>query len=190
MAAPRKKYAGLPDLDELEPEYFGTPGLSDDESTIQTGPVQPLSPAPSDSTGGSGNDDIDRTKADRKQARQRFRGSRLTAQNVDFSDSIAGNRKSYIGLRRRVRQRLKMKDAEASDDSFEEDEGVAQRLARLRREAEELKLELDRQKEMGIDEKTKGEGQSNGETKQDDLEDTLAPPQRKHIFHNNLPRSL
>jgi nuclear migration protein JNM1 len=66
----------------------------------------------------------------------------VDARDVNFSDRIGADRKSYkiSSRRRRHRQRVGS-DTDGSNDS--EDESLPSRLARLRREAEELRIELE-----------------------------------------------
>ncbi|OJD19635.1 hypothetical protein AJ78_00366 [Emergomyces pasteurianus Ep9510] len=130
-----KKYAGLPDLD-LAPDIYETPELTD-SSTLATATVRSPSPFQDEST----NPEIDRQRLQPDQARSHFLPSRLDARDVDFSDSIASRRKSYKALSRR-RQRREDGTEVLGDVSDEEDESLERKLARLRREAEELKEEL------------------------------------------------
>ncbi|OAX84652.1 hypothetical protein ACJ72_00988 [Emergomyces africanus] len=130
-----KKYAGLPDLD-LAPDIYETPELTD-SSTLATATVRSPSPFQDEST----NPEIDRQRLQPDQARSHFLPSRLDARDVDFSDSIASRKKSYKALSRR-RQRREGGTEILGDVSDEEDESLERKLARLRREAEELKEEL------------------------------------------------
>jgi nuclear migration protein JNM1 len=67
----------------------------------------------------------------------------VDARDVDFSDRVGTDHKSYIISSRRRRHRKRTtSDSNSSSDS--EDESLPARLARLRREAEELKIELER----------------------------------------------
>jgi nuclear migration protein JNM1 len=77
----------------------------------------------------------------------------VDARDVDFSDRIAGKRKSYIVSSRRRRRRrgagrrgdgyYGSDDSEGSEEEEGEVETVERRLARLRREVEEVKVELE-----------------------------------------------
>ncbi|EXJ88304.1 hypothetical protein A1O1_05234 [Capronia coronata CBS 617.96] len=140
MAA-SKKYAGLPDLD-VAPEVYETPELVDDVSTAQTGTVRTLSPSPSDD---QGLPDVDRQPLDRDGARRIFEPSLVDARGVDFSDAIGSTRRSYRTRSSRRRRRIQESGAEELGDlSDSEDETLNRKLARLKREAEEVRLELER----------------------------------------------
>jgi hypothetical protein len=85
-------------------------------------------------------------------AAQRFRHSEIDATNVDFSDRISGKRQSYIVSSRRRQGG----DGSDNDEDWEE-ESVERRLARLRREVEELKGQVaekgdDESARKGVDE--------------------------------------
>ncbi|KAL2432172.1 hypothetical protein ABEF95_002020 [Exophiala dermatitidis] len=136
-----KKYAGLPDLDAA-PEVYETPDLADDVSTAQTGTLRTLSPEPSDE---GDNENLDRHHLDRDGARRRFEPSVVDARGVDFSDSIGGPHRSYRTCSSRRRRRILENGAEELGDlSDSEDETLSRKLARLKREAEEVRLELER----------------------------------------------
>ncbi|KIW83519.1 hypothetical protein Z517_02764 [Fonsecaea pedrosoi CBS 271.37] len=141
-----KKYAGLPDLDAA-PEVYETPELADDVSTLPTGTVRTISPSPSD----DGDDDesrpgLDRHPLDRDGARRRFEPSVVDARDVDFSDSIGGTRRAYRTRSARRRRRWHQGNGieDGGDPSDSEEETLATKLARLKREAEEVRLELER----------------------------------------------
>ncbi|KIV90454.1 hypothetical protein PV10_07761 [Exophiala mesophila] len=148
-----KKYAGLPDLDAA-PEVYETPDLADDVSTAQTTTLRTLSSDGSDASDDdqgervSNRQNLDRRPLDREQARRRFAGSRVDARNVDFSDHVGGTRGSYRTRSSRRRRRARRADIEGEDivesSDSEEEETVSRKIARLRREAEEVRLELDR----------------------------------------------
>lgn len=82
----------------------------------------------------------------------------MDARDANFSDSIAAKRKSY---RNRNRRRQKRDDAveEVGDLSDGEDEGVERKLARLRREVEELKDEIATRDDDEFKDTTAGQGQ-------------------------------
>ncbi|EEH36615.2 hypothetical protein PAAG_07033 [Paracoccidioides lutzii Pb01] len=138
-----KKYAGLPDLD-LAPDIYETPELTDGSTLAASCPnlcytATVRSPSPFQDE--PANPDIDRHRLQPDQARTHFLPARLDARDVDFSDSIASRRKSYKAMSRR-RQRREDGTEVLGDVSDEEDESLERKLARLRREAEELKEEL------------------------------------------------
>ena len=67
----------------------------------------------------------------------------VDARDVDFSDRIGTDRKSYkIRSRRRRHRHRTTSDTDKSSES--EDESICSRLARLRREAEALRIELEK----------------------------------------------
>lgn len=104
---------------------------------IQTATVRSSSPfreEPSSS-------DIDRQRLQPDQARSHFEPARVDARDVDFSDSIASKRKSYRTTRG-SRHRREDGTEVLGDISEDEDESLERKLARLRREAEELKEQL------------------------------------------------
>ncbi|KIW92020.1 uncharacterized protein Z519_07002 [Cladophialophora bantiana CBS 173.52] len=138
-----KKYAGLPDLDAA-PEVYETPELADDVSTLQTATVRTISPSPSDSD--EARPGLDRQPLDRDGARRRFEPSVVDARDVDFSDSIGGTRRAYRTRNSRRRRRWLHGNGieEVGDLSDSEEETLATKLARLKREAEEVRLELER----------------------------------------------
>ncbi|EAS35262.3 dynactin 2 [Coccidioides immitis RS] len=134
-----KKYAGLPDLD-LAPDIYETPELTD-ASTLPTATVRSSSPFQEEtSTPG-----IDRQRLQPDHARSQFEPVKVDARDVDFSDSVASKRKSYRTIKRSRRTRDDGTEilADISDD---EEESLEGKLARLRREAEELKDELSNRK--------------------------------------------
>ncbi|PLB40055.1 Dynamitin-domain-containing protein [Aspergillus candidus] len=133
-----KKYAGLPDLD-LAPDIYETPDLTDDASTIQTQTIRTTSDDGVPST----NPDIDRQPVNADAARAHFLGATVDARDANFSDSIAAKRRAYRSKSRRRQRRTGPNGVEEVGDlSDSEDEGVERKLARLRREVEELKNEM------------------------------------------------
>ncbi|PYH91464.1 putative dynactin subunit [Aspergillus ellipticus CBS 707.79] len=135
-----RKYAGLPDLD-LAPDIYETPDLTDEASTVPTTTIRTASNA-DDDTGS--NSDIDRQGINADDARAHFLGATVDARDVNFSDSIALKRKAYKNKNRR-RRRTENGLEEPEDFSDSEDETVERKLARLRREVEELKSEMTTQ---------------------------------------------
>ncbi|KAK2732818.1 hypothetical protein FQN55_003919 [Onygenales sp. PD_40] len=179
-----KKYAGLPDLvrhtpnplvpqtsfnpavltvvclsrnQDLAPDIYETPELTDG-STLATATVRSPSPFQDEPP----NPEIDRQRLQPDQARSHFLPTRLDARDVNFSDSIASRKKSYRTLSR-TRQRRDDGTEVLGDVSDDEDESLERKLARLRREAEELKEDL-------ANRKAQKEAQSAG---QDDSGDDL-----------------
>ncbi|KAH8434888.1 dynactin subunit 2 [Aspergillus melleus] len=132
-----KKYAGLPDLD-LAPDIYETPDLTDEASTVPTTTIRTASNLDDDA---GSNSDIDRQGVDADAARAHFLGATVDAREVNFSDSIDTKRKAYRSKSRR-RRRNENGLEEVGDLSDSEDESLDRKLARLRREVEELKDEM------------------------------------------------
>ncbi|GFN15851.1 hypothetical protein AtubIFM56815_002740 [Aspergillus tubingensis] len=132
-----RKYAGLPDLD-LAPDIYETPDLTDEASTVPTTTIRTASNADDDA---GSNSDIDRQGINADEARAHFLGATVDARDVNFSDSIAMKRKAYKNKNRR-RRRNENGLEEPEDISDSEDESLERKLARLRREVEELKDEM------------------------------------------------
>lgn len=88
---------------------------------------------------------IARQRLSTSQARSQFAGSRVDARDIDFSDRITGGRRSYrVPAKRRSRRRRVengeggyVDEYEAGTDSDEE--SLEERIARLKREVEEVK---------------------------------------------------
>ncbi|KAK4965257.1 hypothetical protein LTR66_012148, partial [Elasticomyces elasticus] len=147
-----RKYATLPDLDNA-PDIYETPDLIDDTSTFQTSTTaRSSSPASSASVSASDDDDektsgIYRRRIHPDQARDRFLTSRVDARNVDFSDRLSGRRSSYkVSSRRRRRDGRIVEDDQTSEEG---EEGLERRLARLTREIEEVKADMQKNKTDG-----------------------------------------
>ncbi|KAI9039968.1 dynactin subunit 2 [Aspergillus affinis] len=137
-----KKYAGLPDLD-LAPDIYETPDLTDEASTVPvllptTATIRTASNLDDDA---GSNSDIDRQGVDADAARAHFLGATVDAREVNFSDSIDTKRKAYRSKSRRRRKNENGLE-EVGDLSDSEDESLDRKLARLRREVEELKDEV------------------------------------------------
>lgn len=71
-------------------------------------------------------------------------GAAVDARDVNFSDSIAMKRQAYRSKDKSRRRRRRREDGteEVGDLSDSEDESLERRMARLRREVEELKVEM------------------------------------------------
>ncbi|KAI9765113.1 MAG: hypothetical protein M1840_007820 [Geoglossum simile] len=138
-----RKYAALPDLDSA-PDIYETPELTDDVSTLLTSTARSTSQASSYKDAEDDEDAlIDHGRLHPDQARTIFSPAQIDARNVDFSDRVSGKRKSY---RASSRRRKKGEDGteELGDFSDEEDESLERKLARLRREIEEVREEVGR----------------------------------------------
>ncbi|KAJ5934862.1 hypothetical protein N7466_004409 [Penicillium verhagenii] len=134
-----KKYAGLPDLDPA-PDIYETPDLTDEASTVPTGTIR----TESDHDDAGFNSDIDREAVNADQARAHFMGATVDARDTNFSDSIAMKRQAYRSKDKSQRRRRRREDGteEVGDLSDSEDESIERRLTRLRREVEDLKMEM------------------------------------------------
>ncbi|KAF4634368.1 hypothetical protein G7Y89_g3734 [Cudoniella acicularis] len=135
-----RKYAALPDLDSA-PDIYETPELTDDNSTAPTGRAHSQSTSSSykdfdeeDDTPG-----ISRSHLHPNEARSHFSPAQIDARDVDFSDRVTAKRKSYKASSRRYKTR-EDGTQEYGDFSDEEDgESLERKLARLKREIEEVK---------------------------------------------------
>jgi nuclear migration protein JNM1 len=135
--AMNRKYAALPDLDSA-PDIYETPELTDDNSTVPT----TVPRMHSDDEFYDVEDDtqpIVNSRLRIDEARSRFLPSNVDASSVDFSDRVDGKRKSYkaSSRRQRILQDGTEELGDLSDD--DDDESLERRLARLRREVEEVK---------------------------------------------------
>ncbi|KAF7715393.1 Uncharacterized protein PECH_002806 [Penicillium ucsense] len=135
-----KKYAGLPDLDP-SPDIYETPDLTDEASTIPATTIR----TDSDHEDAGYNSDIDREGVNADQARLHFMGAAVDARGANFSDSISTKRQAYRTREKSRRRRRIREDGteEVGDLSDSEDESLERRLARLRREVEDLKLQME-----------------------------------------------
>ncbi|RMZ89032.1 hypothetical protein DV736_g3743, partial [Chaetothyriales sp. CBS 134916] len=150
MAA-AKKYAGLPDLDIAAPEIYETPELTEGASTARTATLRTDSPLPFDT---DGDERLDHQRIDQESARRRFEPSLVDAKNVNFGDTVnADERISYTA---RTRRRRRIHFGDGSGDESDEDESLGAKIARLRREALEVRLELDRRKGEEVSAETDG----------------------------------
>jgi nuclear migration protein JNM1 len=105
------------------------------------------------------NPDIDRHGLNADEARLHFLRASVNARDVDFSDTIATKRKAYKHKTLRTRRRRGDDGIEEVGDlaSDSEEETFERKLARLRREAEELKEELERRREAPTQPETEGD---------------------------------
>ncbi|KAJ5086756.1 hypothetical protein NUU61_008063 [Penicillium alfredii] len=147
-----KKYAGLPDLDPA-PDIYETPDLTDEASTVPTATVR----TDSDHDDAGSSSDIDREGVNADQARLHFMGAAVDARDANFSDTISTKRQAYRSKSKSRRRRRRREDGteEVGDLTDSEDESFERRLARLRREVEDLKVEMAQQPTSDED---KGEG--------------------------------
>ncbi|GAO49513.1 hypothetical protein SAICODRAFT_8344 [Saitoella complicata NRRL Y-17804] len=128
------KYSSLPDLDTSNPDIYETPDIPDltDASTSEED---------------SSNDNILRDGLSVTDARARFANESVDASSADFSDSIApGGRRGVGGAGRGIRTYTNVRLTET----------VGERVARLKREIEEVKLQAQAEAEADV------EGSENG----------------------------
>jgi nuclear migration protein JNM1 len=96
-----------------------------------------------------------------------FMGAAVDARDVNFSDSISTKRQAYRSKSKSRRRRRMREDGteEVGDFSDSEDESLERRLARLRREVEELKVEMANEATAGKDDSVEsGTGQATAAT--------------------------
>ncbi|TVY90675.1 Dynactin subunit 2-A [Lachnellula willkommii] len=143
-----RKYATLPDLDSA-PDIYETPELTDDNSTAPTGRARSQSTSSSYKDFDDEEDDapgISRSRLHPNEARSHFSPAQIDARDVDFSDRVTAKRKSYKASTRRQKIREDGKVTEEYGDFSDEEDGesLERKLARLRREIEEVKEECGR----------------------------------------------
>ena len=95
----------------------------------------------SDDEGANG---INRQRIDPDEARTHFLPAQVDARNVDFSDRVDERRKSYRSSSRRKRKGGAAEQALGDFSDEDDDEGLQRKLARLRREIEELRIEAEK----------------------------------------------
>ncbi|KAK0119016.1 hypothetical protein ONS95_007880 [Cadophora gregata] len=148
-----RKYAALPDLDSA-PDIYETPELTDDNSTAPTGRAR------SDSTSSSYKDfddeendapGISRSRLHPDEARTLFSPAQIDARDVDFSDRVTAKRKSYKASTRRQRKRQDGTEEYGDFSDDEDGESLERKLARLKREIEEVKEEYGRRQAVTED---------------------------------------
>ncbi|KAH6634098.1 Dynamitin-domain-containing protein [Chaetomium sp. MPI-SDFR-AT-0129] len=159
--ASHRKYAALPDLDSA-PDIYETPELTDEHSTVP--PTTLRSPSDDEFDDGEDNGDdttgISRSRLRINQARSRFMPAAVDATDVDFSDRLDAKRKSYKTSTRRHRI-LEDGTEELGDFSDEDDaEGLARKIARLKREIEEVKEEYGKERAVSVEDKGGDEGEA------------------------------
>ncbi|RDL34701.1 Uncharacterized protein BP5553_07829 [Venustampulla echinocandica] len=143
-----RKYAGLPDLDSA-PDIYETPELTDDNSTAPTGRAHSESTSSSYKDFDEEEDDtpgISRSRLHPDEARSHFSPARVDARDVDFSDRVTAKRKSYKASSRRQKLREDGTVTEEYGDFSDEEDGesLERKVARLKREIEEVKEEFGR----------------------------------------------
>ncbi|KAJ6126851.1 hypothetical protein N7523_002463 [Penicillium sp. IBT 18751x] len=135
------------------PDIYETPDLTDEASTIPTTTVR----TESEHDDAEFSSDIDREGVNADQARMHFMGSAVDARDVNFSDSISSKRQAYRSKsKNRRRRRVREDGTEDLGDFSDEDESIERRLARLRREVEELKVEMENEASAGKDDSVEG----------------------------------
>ena len=138
--AQKPKYHSLPGIDTA-PDVYETPELAEDVSTL------PASTAVSESGDDSDAETsgIQHQRLQTDQARSRFQPSRIDAHDVDFSDNITAQRRSYRTSTRAQRRRGEI----LGDDSDEEKESFSRKLMRVKQELGELESEYQKQVASG-----------------------------------------
>ncbi|EOD49051.1 putative dynactin subunit 2 protein [Neofusicoccum parvum UCRNP2] len=140
--AQNRKYENLPDLDRDAPDIYETPELTED-TTLPSSTARSPSQASSYEGSDDGLSNIDRRRLEPSDARAIFQPARVDAKGADFSDRIRRQRRSYRTASRRQRRGSGGSDGEYGDFSDEEDETLERKLARLRREVEEVRQEFE-----------------------------------------------
>ncbi|CAZ84266.1 unnamed protein product [Tuber melanosporum] len=147
------KYAALPDLD-ISQDVYETPDLAEDISTFQTSTSAAHSASGSEvgeDANGCGTISYDHLRL--AAARGSFKHTEIDATGVDFSDRISGKRRSYRASSRRRRRRAGAYDEEYDDDDDDDglgEETLEKRVARLKKEVEEVRGEIEaREQELG-----------------------------------------
>ncbi|CAG8951214.1 hypothetical protein HYFRA_00007961 [Hymenoscyphus fraxineus] len=144
--ATARKYASLIDVDSSAPDIYETPELTDDNSTAPTGRAYSHSTSSShkefedeDDTPG-----ISRSRLHPDEARNHFEPAQIDARDVDFSDRVTAKRKSYKASSRR--QKIREDGTEEYGDISDDEDGqsLERKVARLKREIEEVKAEVGR----------------------------------------------
>ncbi|CAF9933264.1 MAG: hypothetical protein HETSPECPRED_008580 [Heterodermia speciosa] len=141
-----RKYAALPDLDAA-PDTYETPDLTDDASTIPGSSLaRPESQASSyEETDENVLTGISRRRLDPDEARSHFLPSGQDSAASRYNSRIQSKRKSYKESGRRGRLKgVATSGTETSSD--EDEESLETRLARLRREAAEVRAAFESRK--------------------------------------------
>lgn len=141
-----RKYAGLPDLDPA-PDIYETPELTEDTSTHPTLTTRSESPGSSNHEDEDEASGIVRHRLDADEARTHF----LPTEERDpkFSSRISSKRKSYRSSSRKRRKdgpniNGLINGIDVSSD--EEVESLERKLARLRKEVAEVKIEFEQRR--------------------------------------------
>ncbi|KAL9054610.1 MAG: hypothetical protein Q9162_004073 [Coniocarpon cinnabarinum] len=136
--AQARKYAALPDLDSA-PDVYET--REEDDESRSSSPSSSHSSTfhdlPSDQEGA-----IDRSTTHATEARSLFSAAQVNANGVDFSGNLA-NRTSYKTSRRKRKEEFEGFGA-VKDGELDVEETFEEKLARLRREVEEVRVEGDK----------------------------------------------
>ncbi|KAI9755945.1 MAG: hypothetical protein M4579_004076 [Chaenotheca gracillima] len=147
--AQNRKYAALPDLDNA-PDTYETPELTDGSSTLQTS-TSPRSRSPSPISKRAVNPDISQTPlSSPREARSHF-SSRISRKRRAHRANVT----SYGRDDRRADVAQEIGDF--SDEDVSDEESLERRVARLKREMEEVREEVGRMKEDKLQSEAKGE---------------------------------
>lgn len=126
-----------PGYDTEAKDIYETPSVEDDASTVQSQRSEPES-EPTSEEDDEESYGVSRRRLHPESARSRFRATsrQVEVKNVDLSDRVDGRRKGY-----RVRQ------GRGEDAGNVEEETLEARIARLRREIEECKVEAEEERQ-------------------------------------------
>ncbi|RDA91504.1 hypothetical protein CP533_4565 [Ophiocordyceps camponoti-saundersi (nom. inval.)] len=136
-----RKYAALPDLDSA-PDIYETPELTDDNSTVPTTTNRGPSEYEFDEIDGDDDRSILRPRIRIDEARSRFTPADVDARQTDFSNRVDGKRRSYRASTRRqhILEDGTVELGTLSED--DDDESLERRIARLKREVDEVKQDF------------------------------------------------
>jgi len=113
-----------------------------------------------------------RSRLETSQARTRFRPARVNARNVDFSGRLGQSNQSYrTSSRRHQADSVAGEDDEYGDFSDDEDETLDRKLARLKREVEEIKIESEHAAQNKTSNESQDESQSGGTAQEQTIAD-------------------
>ncbi|KAK5987572.1 hypothetical protein PT974_11704 [Cladobotryum mycophilum] len=174
-----RKYAALPDLDTTAPDIYETPELTDDNSTVPTRTFSDdeLYEIDDESQG------ISRSRLRIGEARSRF----ADTSDAEFSDRVDGKRRSYRASGRRQRV-LQVGPQELGDISEDDDEeSLERRIARLKREVEEVKEEYARRKGAPAEGTDAAAGEGRLESLGQTLDDLSKPVGVKIVQRSSSP---
>lgn len=136
---------------------------------------------------------ISRRHINQDQARTRFEPSQVDARNVDFSDRLGSTHRSYRTSSRRRRRHSRGETEEIGEFSEDDEESIQVRLARLRRETEELRQLIDETQVNGNGEyvdKSTGQAKDGVNELTSILDDLSVSSKHAHTAEEKLLQSL